>query len=284
MKIRELLKALIKSNHVFAYITRLLVMFVVLVTAACMYFENDMIFLPSRDGHYDVDYGHRVAYVEFKASDGVTLHGAFCPADKARGTILWFHGNGGNLTYGLDQVRRFHQLGVSLFLFDYRGYGRSEGSPNGRGILLDAEAAYEYVTRTLKIPPSRLVFLGESMGGAPAIHLAARVECAGLVCQSNFTSIPDMALHRFPVFPWLYFCARTDFPNLDTIPKVRVPKLVIHSRTDEVVPYSMGEKLFQAAAEPKEFWEIRGAYHNDTFGHDDYYPRLRSFLDKVLAN
>lgn len=276
------LKAFVKSNHPAAYIGRLVVMFVVLITAACMYFENDIIFLPTRDGHYDVQFGHAVNYVDFIASDGTKLHGAFCPIPNARGTVLWFHGNGGNITYCVNEVRKFHAIGVSVFLFDYRGYGKSEGSPNGKGVLLDSEAAYEYVTRDLKVPPSKLILLGESLGGGPAIQLASKLPCAGLICQSNFTSVPDMALQRFPFLPWLYFCARTNFPNLDTIPSVKVPKLMIHSKNDEVIPYHMGEELFQAAAEPKEFWSIDGALHNDTFGLPDYYPRLEAFFDRVL--
>src|SRR5215831_15344076 len=128
-----------------------------------MSFENRFIFFPEKGGRYDLNYGYPVRFVTLEASDGVRLHGAFCPVERARGTILWCHGNSGNLTYGFDVVRNLHKLGVSVFLFDYRGYGKSDGSPNGKGVMLDAEAAYAYVTDKLHLEPSRLVLLGESL-------------------------------------------------------------------------------------------------------------------------
>jgi fermentation-respiration switch protein FrsA (DUF1100 family) len=247
-----------------------------------MSFENRFIFFPEKGGRYDLNYGFPVQFVTFEAADGVRLHGAFCPVEHARGTILWCHGNSGNLTYGFDAVRNLHKLGVSVFLFDYRGYGKSDGSPNGKGVMLDAEAAYAYVTGELHVEPSRLVLLGESLGGAPAIRLASRHECAALIVQSTFTSIRDMAGVRLPYLSWLRFLVRTDFPNLDTIASVRAPKLFIHSRTDPVVPFWMGEKLFAAARPPKEQWIIDRASHRDTFGLDDYPVRVGNLLNLVL--
>jgi len=148
--------------------------------------------------------------------------------------------------------------------------------------MLDAEAAYRYVTTKLNVPASRLVVLGESLGGAPAIRLASRHDCAGLIIQSTFTSIRDMAGVVFPYFPWLRFFVRTDCPNLDEIGRVRAPKLLIHSRTDEVVPFWMAENLFAKAQEPKDLWVIDRAGHNATFGQPDYMDRIRAFLDRVL--
>jgi hypothetical protein len=257
-------------------------MLIILVTVGAMIFENSLIYFPDKDGPYEAKYEFPIHYVTFEASDGVKLHGAYCPVANARGTLMWCHGNAGNLAQRLETICELRRLGVSVFIFDYRGFGRSEGSPNGEGIMLDAEAAYAYVIRELKVPPSRLVLLGESLGGAPAIRLAARGECAGLITQSTFTSIRDMAGVVLPYFPWLRFIVRTNFPNLDTIGSVKVPKLMIHSRTDEMIPFWMGEKLFAAAAEPKEFWVIERAGHNDTFGLNEYPERMESFLRKVL--
>jgi fermentation-respiration switch protein FrsA (DUF1100 family) len=247
-----------------------------------MRLENRFIFHPDKDVDYKSDPGFPAQYVTFAADDGVRLSGAFCPAEGARGTILWCHGNSGNLTYGFKVAGEFRKLGLSTFLFDYRGYGRSEGTPDGKGVMLDAEAAYRYVTRDLKVPPAKLVLLGESLGGAPAIRLAARHECAALIVQSTFTSIRDMAGFVVPYFPWVRFLVRTDFPNLETISGVSVPKLLIHSRTDEVVPFWMGEKLFAAAAEPKELWIIDRAAHSQTFGQPSYWERIRALVDRVL--
>jgi hypothetical protein len=260
----------------------MLLMFCVLGTATAMIFENQLIYHPSREGFYGGDHGFPVQYVTFTADDGVRLSGAFCPVEHARGAIMWCHGNGGNLSYGFDAAGQFRKLGVSVFLFDYRGYGKSEGSPNGNGVMLDAEAAYQYVTQNLNVPPSHLVILGESLGGAPAIRLASRHQCAALITQSTFTSIRDMAAVQFPYFPWLRFLVRTNFPNAEDIARVRAPKLLIHSRTDEVVPFWMGEKLFAAANQPKEMWVIDRAAHNETFGLPGYLDHLRTFLDRVL--
>jgi hypothetical protein len=195
----------------------------------------------------------------------------------------WCHGNGGNLSYGFAVAGKFRKLGVAVFLFAYRGYGRSEGEPDSQGVILDAEAAYRYVTKNLGVPPSRSVILGESLGGAPAIRMASRHDCAGLITQSTFTSIRDMAGVVYPYFPWLRFFVRTDFPNLDDIGRVRPPKLLIHSRTDEFVPFWMAEKLFADAKEPKDLWVIDRAGHNATFGMPDYMDRIRALLDRVLS-
>jgi fermentation-respiration switch protein FrsA (DUF1100 family) len=245
----------------------MLVMLVVLVTAGAMFFENRLIYFPSKDGFYGGDYGFPIQPVTFNSDDGVRLDGAFCPVEHSRGTILWCHGNGGNLSYGFDVADPFRKLGVSVFLFDYRGYGRSEGEPDSKGVMLDAEAAYRYVTKNLSVLPSHLVILGESLGGAPAIRMASRHDCAGLITQSTFTSVRDMAGVVYPYFPWLRFFVRTDFPNLDDISRVRAPKLLIHSRTDEVVPFWMAEKLFAEAKEPKELWVIDRAGHNRRSGY-----------------
>lgn len=247
-----------------------------------MRLENRFIFNPAKNSDYKSDPGFPVKYVTFAADDGVRLQGAFCPAEGARGTILWCHGNSGNLSYGFKVADEFRKLGLSTLLFDYRGYGRSEGTPDGKGVMLDAEAAYRYVTRDLNVPPAKLILLGESLGGAPAIRLASRHECAALIVQSTFTSIRDMAGVVVPCFPWIRFLVRTDFPNLDTIPAVRAPKLLIHSRSDEVVPFWMAEKLFAASPEPKELWTIEHAAHAQTFAQPGYWERIRALVDRVL--
>jgi hypothetical protein len=197
--------------------------------------------------------------------------------------LLWLHGNGGNLTYAFDSIRDWHRLGVTVVLVDYRGYGKSEGSPSEQGVYLDGEAAYQFVTEELRVPASRLVILGESLGGAPAIRLASKFPCAGLVTQSAFTSIPAMVRSTFPLLPWLWVLARTRFPNLDTIPQVKAPKLIIHSRDDEMIPFRMGRELFEAAVEPKQFMELDRVGHNFTLTDSRYWEGVGKFLDRILA-
>lgn len=252
------------------------------MTAAAMIFEKRFIFYPSRDGPYDVDHGFPVQSVTFRADDGVKLNGAYCPVEHPRGLIMLCHGNRGNLSHLLHAAKQFRHLGLSVFLFDYRGYGKSEGSPSSSGILMDAEAAYRYITQQLHVPASRLVIFGESLGGGPAIYLAAHHECAALISQSAFTSIPDIGAVLFPRFRWLRRFLRTNFANLEWIPKVRAPKLLIHSRTDELTPFWMGEKLFAAAVQPKEFWIIDHGKHGAIFGTAGYMDRIQDLLDRVL--
>lgn len=275
-------KAFFTSRHWLVRIARMVLLFILLTSALAMIFENSLIFFPAKDGRYEVDFGYPKHYCAVTTSDGVRLDACFAPVENARGAVLWLHGNGGNITYAFDVIRELRKLGVSVFVVDYRGYGRSEGSPHGAGIYLDAEAAYAHLTKELKIPGRSVVILGESLGGAPAIRLASKVECAGLITQSTFTSIRAMAPVRLPFFPWVWPLVRTDMPNLDTIPAVRVPKLMIHSRGDESIPFWMGRALYDAAPEPKEFWEIDGAGHNSTFGDPDYYRRLGAFFNRVL--
>jgi hypothetical protein len=174
------------------------------------------------------------------------------------------------------------KLGVSVFLIDYRGYGRSAGSPTGSGILLDAEAAYDYVVGTLGVPSSRLILIGESLGCGPALHLAARRPCAGVVVQSAFTSIGDMVATLVWFLPWARWLPRTRLPNLENVRRVAAPKLFIHSRADEVIPFWMGQKLFESASQPKEFWILDDVRHNDTFDDPAYSDRLGRFLDRAL--
>src|SRR5437867_5231393 len=278
------LKTFFGSTKPLARLARMVTLFVVLSTSVLMIFENNFIFYPDKQSRYEPDLGFPVQYCEFMTRDGVKLHGAYAPLPDARGTILWCHGNSGNLTYGFDVAREFHKLGMSVLLFDYRGYGKSEGRPNGEGILLDAEAAYNYLTKEIKEPGSRVVILGESLGGAPAIKLASEFECAGLIIQSTFTSIRDMAGVVFPYLPWVRFFVRTNLPNLETIRKVKAPKLLIHSHGDQTVPFWMGQRLFEAAPDPKEFLELGSEGHNDTFGAVVYYDRVTAFLDRVLPN
>src|SRR5215469_3319311 len=160
------MRRILTSRSWIATIFRMLVIFVVIGTAMAMIFENRLIYFPRKDGPYDQDYGFPVQYVTFKADDGVSLSGAFCPVEHARGSIMWCHGNGGNLSYGLRTAGDFRKLGLSVFLFDYRGYGKSEGSPHGKRIMGDAGFAYRDTPEHLHVAPGRLVVMGESVAAA----------------------------------------------------------------------------------------------------------------------
>jgi len=263
--------------------------------------EDKLIYFPARfpEGQWDVNRipareGEIVPKIEdchFIASDGVRLHGwyaspqrkvsgAFEPV-QAEAVLLWFHGNAGNITNRYEMIRMLMHLPAQVFIIDYRGYGKSEGKPNEEGLYLDARAAWDYLTIERGIARERIIIFGKSLGGAPAIDLASKVEPSGLIVQSSFTSIEDMAASILPLFP--NFILRTKMDSKRKIASVRCPKLFIHSPIDEVVPYKLGRSLFEAAPEPKLFYEVPGALHNETYlvGGKPYLEALREFIASV---
>jgi len=217
--------------------------------------------------------------VALETSDGVKLHGWYVPAAGARATVLFCHGNAGNISGRLGTIRVLHGLGLNVLLFDYRGYGRSAGSPSEEGTYRDAEAAWRYLVDTRGVAPGALVIHGRSLGGAVAADLAMRHPPAALILESTFTKVADHWIGRaLAPAVWL-----SSF-RYDAAARVRdlgCPKLVVHSREDRLVPFALGRRLFEAAAEPKEFLEISGT-HNEGFltsgtvyteGLDDFLRR-----------
>jgi hypothetical protein len=218
--------------------------------------------------------------VRFQAADGARLHGWFVPARGARATLLWLHGNAGNISHRVHNLRLFHDaLGINVFLFDYRGYGLSEGRPSEAGLLQDAEAAWRVLQARRDVDPRAIVLFGRSLGAAVAAELAARVQPAALILETPFTSLLDMARHHYWFLPvrWL---VRSRYDTLGAVRRVRVPVLVLHGDADEIVPFDMGEQVFAAAPEPKTFYRIPGASHNDTYlvGGKPYLEAFRAFL------
>lgn len=216
--------------------------------------------------------------IHLTTSDGVALHGWFVPAPQSRGTVLFFHGNAGNISHRLDSVQMFHRLGYSTFIIDYRGYGNSSGTPSEQGTYRDAEAAWSYLFEQRHIPSCRIVLFGESMGGAIAAWLASREKPAALVIASSFTSVPDLAQQIYPYLPvrWL---ARIRYDTREYLKAVAAPVLVAHSPQDEIISYEHGQALFAAANPPKQFLELAGG-HNDgfIFMREEWVGALRDFL------
>lgn len=219
----------------------------------------------------------------FPASDGLKLHGWLIPAPNARVTLVWFHGNAGNISHRLENLKLFHdKLGVTVFIFDYRGYGRSRGKPSEEGTYRDAEAALAYLRSRPDIDPERIVYFGRSLGAGVAVELATRHPPLGLILESPFPSIPEMARHHYPFLP-VGPLLRTKYDSLAKIGRVKVPLLVLHGDRDDTVPLEAGRKLFEAANEPKEFYTIRDAGHNDTYivGGEEYFQVLRRFVESL---
>jgi len=224
------------------------------------------------------DYGLEYEEVWFTAEDGVRLHGWWVPQEGCP-TFLWFHGNAGNISHRLDNLKWLWQLvGVQVFIFDYREYGRSEGRISREGTFKDAAAAYGYLTQMKGIQGSEIILFGRSLGTALATDLATKVACRALILESAFTNSSEMAKLYAPfLFDWR---PKVPYDNLGKIGQVKVPVLVIHGAYDEIIPVDMGRRVFAAAPEPKELYIIPGAHHNDTYiiGGQAYFERLRDFI------
>ena len=227
--------------------------------------------------------------VWFKVGTGERLHGWFVRADGAapEATIIYFHGNGGNLRYLGWVAEHFSARGFDVLLFDYRGYGRSEGTAQDeRRLYEDADAAYDYVVRERKARPDRLVLYGQSLGTTAAADLAARRECAALILESGLSSASDMAA---TILPWLprpvHRLTRNKFNTVGKLTSVKVPVMVAHGDRDEIIPVAQGRALYEAAREPKRLLVVEGAGHNDLsiVGGRGYLEEVVAFIRSALA-
>jgi uncharacterized protein len=216
--------------------------------------------------------------IAFEADDGTPLHGWLVPGRRPT-TLLWSHGNAGNISHRLGNLRLMaDELGVGVFIFDYRGYGRSGGVPSEAGLVKDALAARRALLRE-GVRPEDLVYFGRSLGAAVALELALAHPPAGLILESPFTSVRDMANRVLPGAGYLF---ATRWDSAEKIPRLRAPLLVLHGDADEVVPFAQGQALFAAAPDPKTFFTIRGAGHNDThLAGRPYWEAWRRFLAVV---
>ncbi len=229
------------------------------------------------------DVGLEYDEVTIETEDGVRLSAWHVPAADPLGTVLFFHGNAGNMAGRLHVVRLYRRLRMNVLILDYRGYGRSEGRPSETGTYRDAEAAWQYLVRERGVPPEDILIAGRSLGGAVAVWLAARHEPAGVILESTFTSVVDRARELLPIFP-VDLMVRHRYDSLERIGDIRCPKLFVHGRDDRTVPIHHGRRLFEAAAEPKTFLALEG-------GHEDavlksarrYEEALGQFVEKTMS-
>jgi hypothetical protein len=242
------------------------------------YLEARSLFYPSKKIEYtprEIGLGFTDTY--FKTEDGKTINAWFIPAKEAKYTILFFHGNGGNISHRLDKIKILNNLGLNIFIIDYRGYGKSEGKPSEKGVYLDAGAAYDYLVKIKGINPDSIIIYGESLGGAVAIELCTKVRAKALITEEAFSNISDMGKIMYPYIP--SFFVSDKFNSLARIEKINLPKLFIHSRNDNLVPFELGEKLYKKAKEPKQLAAITGD-HNHAFleSEKDYTGYIREFV------
>lgn len=237
----------------------------VLMLNVLMYFQQpQMIFFPMDDlrqtpANWGLDYEDAV----FETEDGVQLHGWFLPEPEAENVLLFFHGNAGNISHRRESIEIFHRLGLNVLIIDYRGYGKSEGKPGEQGLYMDAKAAWRYLTEEKDFEPGNVIIFGRSLGGAVATMLAADVPARGLILESTMSSAKEFAREVFTVLSRMVVI-RYDFNTARNIQRVHYPVLVLHSPDDEIMPFRLGQKVYQSANQPKQFVRMRGD-HNSGF-------------------
>ncbi len=263
---------------------RVAVLALVLVLFASEYsnlIDRYFIFFPDEDLSADPGaMGLEFEDVRFTAADGVTLHGWFVPGTNGS-TLVLLHGNAGNISGRLSRLAELHRrLGMNVLIFDYRGYGLSEGRPSEKGTYLDAAAALDYLGSRGDVDEGRVALFGHSLGTAIAVETAVRREVYAVLLEAPFTSIRAMAGHNYPFVPGIGRILRTKYDSLSKIENVGTPLLVIHGDRDDTVPIRMGRAVYEAAVDPKRFLAIEGAGHDDAdvVGGKAYYEAIAAFL------
>ena len=252
-------------------------------------FVGAMIFHPGKSiAATPAEVGLPYEEARIPTDDGESLGAWFIPGPGGQRpgsglTLLFFHGNAGNISHRLDSVAVFHQLGLDVLIVDYRGYGQSTGKPSVDGTLLDADAAWEWLRLHKGLAPDRLVIFGRSLGGGPASYLAARIEPRALILESTFTSLHDVARGMFPEF-LVNLLLRRDYDVRGCLSGLRLPLLVAHSPDDETIPYGLGRELYESYAGPKNFLALRGSHNTGYRADREIYIRgLASFLESLGA-
>jgi uncharacterized protein len=280
--IKKLKKKLIRQMYIILIAT---VSAYLLVCLLLVCFQNRFVFVP-RSNLFITPKECKLEYedLSLKSSDGNTINAWYVPAKDAEYTVLFCHGNAGNLSNRIETVDHYHRLGFNFLIFDYPGYGKSTGGPTDKNILESAEAAWKYLTENRKIPENKIIVIGRSLGGVPASHLAAKYKPAMLCSEAAFISSKEVAKDIMPILP-TSILVRINLPTGKNIAKANCPVLIIHSPHDEIIKYRHGKALFKLAPEPKELHSLGGG-HNDCWFVDqkNYGNIFKKFLDKHCKN
>jgi fermentation-respiration switch protein FrsA (DUF1100 family) len=249
------------------------------------YYERKGIYFPLRKiDSTPKEIGLEFEDVYFFSPDGTKLNGWYIPAKKLRATLLFCHGNAGNISHRIEIIDMFCRIGLDIFIFDYRGYGRSQGSPTEKGLYADASAAYTYLIEKRKLNEGTIVVYGKSLGANVAVELCSKVRPAALISESAFASALEMGKKLFPFLPVKWFVT-IKYDALSKIKDITVPKLIIHSEDDEIIPFQQGKKLYEAAPEPKEFYPMRGGHNEAIFrAKEDFVSKIDAFLQEHLLS
>lgn len=258
------------------------------------FLQNKLIFYPEKTIDILPDYlGLEYEDVNLRTSDGQSIHGWFIQpfpkGSKPRSWMLFLHGNAGNISHRLDNLAGLARLNLAVFIIDYRGFGHSTGRPTENGVYIDSRCALDYLSNRPDVDSNKIVIFGRSLGGAAAVDLAAwchenAFPIQGLILESTFTSMRDMARVLFPIVPRGLVAPM--FESASKIDGLPYPALFVHGLQDELIPESQGRALYDAYRGPKDYYSIPRAGHNDTFivGGDEYYLRLNAFLDRLTEN
>ena len=255
--------------------------------------QSNLVYMPSQELiDTPATIGLKFGDIQLTTKDNVNLAAWFVPVKDndqiGKGVILFCHGNGGNISNRISYLPIFKDLGLATFLFDYRGYGKSDGKPSEEGTYADVEAAWQYLTQERQIPPQKIIIYGESLGGAIASYLAQKISqqdsknsAGGLILASTFTSISDRAAELYPFMP-IRFLSRFSYNSIDRLPSIKIPVLIIHSTDDEIIPFHHGDRNFQVANQPKKLITLRGD-HNGGFldSLETYRNGLKEFIQSI---
>ena len=269
-----------------SFVVLFLLMAVLMVLRAEGAMEQHFIYFPDREIVVTPErFGLDFEDLEIISEDGVRLHGWYVPGRQQQPVVLFFHGNAGNISHRIENIAYLNRLGLGVLIFDYRGYGKSDGRADEEGLDRDARAARAWLTQR-GIPDERILYFGRSLGAAVAVRLASERAPAGLILETPFTSIRDLGRHHYPLLHFsLGWMIRDRYDALAQIPLVKAPLLVFQGDRDSIVPESMARRLFDAANEPKRFHLIHGADHNDTYewGGEAYWDAWRGFISSLAS-
>ena len=246
--------------------------------------QRKMLFHPSHfDAGSPTDVGLAYEDVRMKTSLGTRIQGWWLPHEKPRFTLLFSHGNAGNITHRIQSLRIFHDLGLSVMVYDYSGYGQSDGEPSEEATQADAQAAWDWLVNEQHIPADQIVLFGRSLGGAVTARLAADlasngVTPAGIIMESTFSSVPDMGAYMYPWLP-VRQLAKYKYDSVAALTSVTAPALFAHSGDDEIVPFALGDRLYLSYGSHKQFMEMRGDHNS---GYMEMGPEYPAGLDQFL--
>ncbi len=245
------------------------------------YIEHKGIFYPSKDIlAYPSSSGFSFEDAEIITEDNLKINGWFLQNPKAKYTLLFLHGNAGNIGDRIDKIGMLYELGLNIFIIDYRGFGKSEGKPSESGLYKDASASYHFLVNKRNIAADEVVLYGESLGTAVAVDLASKNNVKALILEGAFSSGKDMAKEIYPFLPRIIFSS--SYNSLAKVRDAKMPKLFIHSREDEIIPYRLARRLYEASPHPKEFVSMNGP-HNESFFifASEYKKAIKEFIDKL---